>query len=299
MKYIPVILKTLWKQSLGLLVASLLCGFAIWGISGKASPLPMLAVSAGVWLVVILILYGYVASKMKYEEPFFRIMRECGPCEEALKMHRHLYPNPSPPYRIARADLLIAMDRFSEAEAELLSIPQPLQTTAPMRLRYHNCRMCIYAYTLRRQDAWQYYQACCADADTAALRLPDYASSYYNTASLVLAMAGDAYSSERYCQRLEQFAQKKKDPEKVLRIMIHAAVTRTERLYALGDIANAAALEAQARTAIENFTGFEHNWQKGFMLHLLDRAKTYVYSPAQNPNMISQYPNSQYPNTGV
>lgn len=276
--------KTLWKQllkhKLVLLFLIALCGFLYWISDPEHRSLPLaLAVTAGIFagfdLLITLLMYVH----MKPSFPYYRIMEECGPCEEAVLMHRHLFPNPSTDERLARIDLLIAMFRMEEAEAEFAAL-RPEGLTGLMRLRYLNDALLLYAYTLRREPLWNLFQSCRQEAGSLAEKYPQFALVYFNTANLALALNGDAEGSEMYCRYTEREAANKKGSDKAVAEIL-AMITRVEQAYALGLYDEAAKLDAQIRSAVaERSNAIKQPWRHSMFLKLLDHAK--IFAPNYN-----------------
>ena len=268
--------KQLWKQKLALSVMNLLSAFLYWVSDPEHRNLPAalgiaLCVFAGFDLLLTVLMYVH----MKPSAPYYRIMEECGPCEEAVQMHRHLFPNPKAGERLARIDLLISLFRMDEAEAEL-SLLRPEALIGVERLRYLNDLLLIYAYTLRREPLWNLFQTHRQEAGRLSEKYPVMKIPYFNTAELALALNGDAAGSEMYCQYIGREAGKKHGSERITAELL-AMVTRTERLYALGQYDAAAAMDAQTRAAAaQHSSEIRPQWRHGMMLKLLDHAKIFA-----------------------
>ncbi|MBR6421076.1 MAG: hypothetical protein IKS42_12135 [Oscillospiraceae bacterium] len=259
---------SLWRVMLPLLGGLLVCTAALWAAFGRRASLPLLlAGAAAVWLILNFLLYTWVLRKLKREKPLYDLMAEKGVCDEVLQKHREIYPNPGIEEQLRYIDMLILLERYTEAETLLRAIV-PKQVQPPQQLIFYNCRMLLCTETGRAAEAYQILSANRTMLDSYAKLNSQAASAYYATASLVYALHGDADTSAYYCDLVRAHDS---DGNDVLRLI--AEIACAERLYALRQTAEADALADSIRAKIA--AADMKDWQRDRLLHAVSKASRY------------------------
>ena len=259
---------TLWRMMLSLLGVMLGCVLALWLAFGKHGSLPvLLGGAAAVWLILNALLYTWTVRQLKKQKPLYDLMAEKGVCDEVLQKHREIYPNPGIEEQLRYIDMLILLERCTEAEVLLRAIV-PKQVPPQQQLIFYNCRMLLCTETGRAAEAYQILSDNRTMLDGYAKLNSQAASAYYATASLVYALHGDADTSAYYCDLVTESCRSGNEVQQII-----AEIACAERLYALRQTAEADALADSIRAKIAA-TDMK-DWQRDRLLHALSKASRY------------------------
>lgn len=255
---------TFRRMSLGLLAGLLLSAILVWQGRHDLHRLPVyLAVAAGIWLLLNLLLMGFILREFRKMLPFSELWAEKGPCEALVQKHCEIYPHPTEGELLKRVDLLLAIEHWGEAEA-ILNTLRAEAVKPPNILLYYNCLLVLFVETGRASLAYRLFCDNRSMLDAYARTATEHLrGSYYGTVTVLLAMHGDASDSAEYLTRVEQSF----PPENFL-----PQIMRAERLYALGRREEAEALHAQLRADIPASDSLKAEWQKRDLLRMLERA---------------------------
>lgn len=260
--------RALWQLSLSLLTALLLFLGAIWYLFARETSLLYFVIAAAVlWLAANIALFVYTMREYRRQVPIMEIMVEKGVCDEVLQKHCALYPHPAQSELLRRVDLLLAMERWDEAEALLNTIPEA-EVKPPNIVLYYNCLLLLLTETGRVSLAYKIFCDNRGMIDSYAGKTKQSArGAYYATATTLLALCGDAAGSAQYLSLTEiVYGESKGLPQFLPRII------RAERLYALGERAEAENLAAVLRAEIAESDVLKKDWERRQLLHMLDRA---------------------------
>lgn len=267
--------RSMRRLSISLLTALLLAAGAVWYVfAHSASPLPFLIAAAVIWFAAMLALYIYVMRTYRKELPLAELRMEKGLCDELVQKHCALYPNPSQGELLKRVDLLLALERWNDAEALLNTVPEA-EVRPQNIVVYYNCLLLLLLETGRASTAYQIFcgNRGMIDSHAGKSQTPSRGA-YYATAMTLLALQGDEAGSAQYLSLVEVvYGQSTGVAQFFPRIM------RAERLYALGARAEADDLAAKLRAEIPESSALTKDWERQQLLHMLDHAAAMSPNP--------------------
>ncbi|MBO4689148.1 MAG: hypothetical protein J5636_11635 [Clostridiales bacterium] len=217
-----------------------------------------------------------IFKKNKPDDELTRIFKEKGfYCDEYVQAFIHSRKHLSSDDHFTLCELYIEMERYNDAQKELLSVKPgsllDIITTGQLAF----CQIALYMGTGEYDDAKAVYEDKVKFLDT-FMKNPvrcRIAGDYYSYAATICAMIGDEKKKETYFARMREWC----DIYPKHRILLD--ITEVATLYAkAAALAGVTPDEAKSaketcRDTILNFQDFNYEWERAYYLRKLERTQ--------------------------
>lgn len=213
------------------------------------------------------VLYKLAGTSEELQE----LYKEKGPCNEYVDAVIAFQKKPSDFDKIMNADLLISVERYAEAEEILNGIKiDSLLADDDIKGMGNFVLMNLYIHTGRREGAGELLRkhAKFHDIYFQSPSRKRYAIAYYDLAADIFSYEGNEKAAMNFLNLEKQWSQKYEPKFPIMPRISYVRILKNLNMEILNEEYE------NVKRFIEEYDGYERQWQKDSMLDLLEKAKT-------------------------